>query len=66
MTWRVKTWPSEHFSNVLITFEEKKDCTILKLVQTKVPVGEKDSTEANWKNYYWNSIKRTFGFGMVL
>jgi activator of HSP90 ATPase len=66
MSWRLKTWPEKHFSNVLITFQEKKDCTVLKLVQSKVPVGERDATEANWRNYYWNSIKRTFGYGSIL
>jgi activator of HSP90 ATPase len=46
-------------------FDQKSEYTLLKLVQKKVPIGIKDLTEANWKNYYWNSIKGTFGYGAV-
>ncbi|KAJ1559769.1 hypothetical protein HK096_011147, partial [Nowakowskiella sp. JEL0078] len=64
--WRLGSWPKDHFSTVTIELEEGRESTILKLTQTGVPVGEKDITENNWKNYYWNAIKATFGFGSLL
>ncbi|KAJ3308707.1 hypothetical protein HDV04_000963 [Boothiomyces sp. JEL0838] len=66
MKWRLKQWPSEHYSHVTIEFKQGSDSTELKLVQKDVPIGEKNSTEQNWTNYYWNSLKRTFGFGSIL
>ncbi|KAI9092189.1 activator of Hsp90 ATPase [Phlyctochytrium arcticum] len=64
--WRLKSWPAGHFSTVTMTLEEGTDNVVLKIKQTEVPIGEKDITENNWKNYYWNSIKATFGFGGLL
>jgi len=66
MTWRLKSWPVGHESKVTITLQQGSDSTTLKLVQENVPIGEKSVTEQNWKNYYWNSIKRVFGFGALL
>lgn len=65
-TWRLKQWPTGHFSNVVLDIEEKDDHTELQLTQTGVPVGEFDTTRNNWERYYWNSIKQTFGFGSFL
>ena len=61
MTWRLKSWPAGHFSIVTMSFLENQDSTTIKLVQEKVPLGEKDRTEKNWYQYYWNSIKAVFG-----
>jgi activator of HSP90 ATPase len=66
MTWRLKSWPVGHESKVTISLQQGPDSTTLKLVQENVPIGEKSVTEQNWKNYYWNSIKRVFGFGALL
>ena len=66
MTWRLKSWPSDHYSQVLLEFDQGEGSTELKLTQTHVPIGEKTTTEANWTNYYWNSIKQTFGYGGLL
>ncbi|KAI8825876.1 activator of Hsp90 ATPase [Fimicolochytrium jonesii] len=60
--WRQKQWPAEHHSIVTLDLTEGRDNTVLKLTQKDVPIGEKDSTEKNWTNYYWNSIKATFGY----
>ncbi|KAJ3188415.1 hypothetical protein HDU85_005566 [Gaertneriomyces sp. JEL0708] len=64
--WRLKSWPADHFSTVTMTFEQGSDATTLKVVQDNVPIGEKDITEENWKEYYWRPIKSTFGFGGLL
>lgn len=65
-TWRYKPWPTGHFSNVEMEFEEKEDHSVLKLKQTLVPISEYDSTNANWQRYYFESIRQTFGFGSFL
>lgn len=65
-TWRYKEWPAGHYSNVLIEFEEAEGITKLKLHQTGVPSSDVERTKQNWQNYYWYSIKITFGFGSFL
>uniref|UniRef100_A0A6B2E8C1 Putative activator of 90 kDa heat shock protein atpase log 1 n=1 Tax=Phlebotomus kandelakii TaxID=1109342 RepID=A0A6B2E8C1_9DIPT len=65
-TWRLKQWPEGHFSTVLMEIEEKDDHSVLTLTQTGVPGSEEEATRNNWKRYYWDSIKQTFGFGSFL
>uniref|UniRef100_A0A1B0CUN5 Putative activator of 90 kDa heat shock protein atpase log 1 mori n=1 Tax=Lutzomyia longipalpis TaxID=7200 RepID=A0A1B0CUN5_LUTLO len=65
-TWRLKQWPEGHFSVVVMEIEEKEDHTVLTLTQTGVPAAEEEATRNNWKRYYWDSIKQTFGFGSFL
>ncbi|GAB0098127.1 activator of 90 kDa heat shock protein ATPase homolog 1 [Sergentomyia squamirostris] len=64
--WRLKQWPEGHFSTVMMEIDEKDDHTVLTLTQTGVPAAEEDATRNNWKRYYWDSIKQTFGFGSFL
>ncbi|KAJ3288450.1 hypothetical protein HK104_008168 [Borealophlyctis nickersoniae] len=64
--WRLRTWPNNHHSTVTLDLEEGSDSTILRLTQEEVPIGEKEITEGNWQNYYWNSIKGAFGYGALL
>ncbi|XP_061402891.1 activator of 90 kDa heat shock protein ATPase homolog 1 [Musca vetustissima] len=66
LRWRLKSWPSGHYSNVVIELEEMKNCTQMKLKQTGIPASEYDTMKTNWNRYYWNSIKQTFGFGVPL
>ncbi|KAI7870026.1 activator of Hsp90 ATPase [Spinellus fusiger] len=62
-TWRLKSWPEDHFSVVTMTFDQKSSCVILNVNQTGVPIGQEELTKTNWDGYYWRSIKQTFGFG---
>lgn len=64
--WRYKQWPSGHFSNVDIELEEKGDHTELRLTQTGVPAVEVNTTKQNWSRYYFEGMKRAFGFGAFL
>lgn len=53
----------------LMCFDEhprQTDHTKLKMTQTGVPEREVEATQRNWKLYYWNSIKQTFGFGSYI
>lgn len=63
MRWRFKTWPDGHYSNVTLELEQKPDGTELRLKQTEIPANNFDQTQEGWQNYYWKSIKQTFGFG---
>lgn len=65
-TWRYKEWPAGHYSQVQIALEEGEGITKLKLTQTGVPSSDLERTRQNWHNYYWQSIKMTFGFGTFL
>ncbi|XP_045449713.1 activator of 90 kDa heat shock protein ATPase homolog 1 [Melitaea cinxia] len=64
--WRYKQWPDQHFSEVTFNIEEKDDHTLVSLKQDLVPATEVDQTRENWKRYYFDSIKRAFGFGAFL
>ncbi len=64
MNWRNKRWPDEHYSLVTLEFVEKEDCTKLHLTQSGTPLAFVDNTVEGWKNFYFNSIKQVFGFGI--
>ncbi|KAJ3055014.1 hypothetical protein HK097_000093 [Rhizophlyctis rosea] len=64
--WRLKSWPAGHHSLVTIDLQQGDDSTTVHVTQKEVPIGEKDVTENNWKNYYWNSIKQAFGYGALI
>lgn len=64
--WRCKQWPAGHFSDVTIEISEKSDHTEVNLLQVGVPASEEESTRENWERYYWDAIKRTFGFGYFM
>ncbi|XP_068633917.1 activator of 90 kDa heat shock protein ATPase homolog 1 [Battus philenor] len=64
--WRYKQWPEQHFSEVTFTIDEKDDHTLVTLKQDLVPASEVEHTSENWKRYYFDSIKRAFGFGAFL
>ncbi|XP_055855659.1 activator of 90 kDa heat shock protein ATPase homolog 1 [Episyrphus balteatus] len=65
-SWRLKSWPSGHYSNVTIDLEQMRDHTQLTLKQSGIPSAEYETTETNWRRYYWHSIRQTFGFGPML
>jgi len=64
--WRLKSWPAGHHSTVTIELEQKEDMTELRLNQTEVPASELERTRQGWQRYYWDSIRRVFGYGAAL
>ncbi|GFT15718.1 activator of 90 kDa heat shock protein ATPase homolog 1 [Nephila pilipes] len=64
--WRFKTWPEGHYSDVNININQKSDCTEVNIVQIGVPKTELDNTREGWNRFYWESMKRTLGFGALL
>ncbi len=64
--WRSKAWPKEHYSEVTIDLDQKEDCTQVTITQTGIPKNDFERTEEGWKRYYFESMKRIFGFGAIL
>jgi len=59
--WRFNTWQPGHFSQVTITLAEDGGNTKLKLVQTGVPMEEKDRTEKGWRVMIFDRLKMVLG-----
>jgi len=64
--WRLKSWPGGHYSRVEIGIAQGKEDTTLTLSCADVPEKELENTKAGWRRYYFESIKRVFGFGSNL
>jgi len=59
--WRFNTWQPGHFSNVVITLSADGGNTKLKLVQTGVPVEERERTEKGWRVMIFDRLKMVLG-----
>jgi len=64
--WRLKSWPHGVFSRVEMTIKQTEDDTKITVKQTGVPVKELETTKLGWTRYYFEAMKRTFGFGATL
>lgn len=64
--WRLKSWPDGYFAHVEITIKQTNEDTKLNLKVKQVPEKEIENTKMGWKRYYFESIKRVFGFGSSL
>jgi activator of HSP90 ATPase len=64
--WRFRSWPEGHYSTVTLKFEEKEDHTNVVLQQIGIPANDYERTENGWKQFYFRSLKQTFGFGSTL
>jgi len=64
--WRLKSWPSGIVSTVTITIKQTKEDTKVSIKQKGVPSKEVDSTREGWQRYYFQAMKRSFGFGTSL
>ena len=65
-SWRLKSWPAGHFSEVTMKITQTKEDTKLSLSQKGVPVKELEHTKVGWQRYYFHAIKTSFGFGSSL
>jgi len=63
MRWRFKSWPAGHHSNVTLSLKQTSEGAEIHLEQSGVPESSTEATKSGWKNYYWRSIKMTFGYG---
>lgn len=64
--WRFKNWPKDHYSNVTFKIESKDDCVQLRLDQDNIPASEFDKVQQGFKQFYFEALRRTFGFGSTL
>jgi len=64
--WRLRSWQAGHFARVEITIKQGKEDTTLQLKCADVPLEHVETTKEGWRNYYFNAIKRVFGFGSSL
>lgn len=64
--WRLKGWPEGHYSTVSIVIDQQEDHTLVKISQAGIPMSEMEGTKENWSRYYWDAIKRTFGWGYFM
>lgn len=66
--WRLSHWPENHHSLLRIEFFQNNQdgVTVMRVNWDGVPVGQEEVTKRNWREYYVQSIKRTFGFGTIL
>lgn len=64
--WRLKSWPAGVSSHVTITIKQTKDDTKIIIKQKGVPSKEVESTKQGWHRYYFQAMKRSFGFGASL
>ncbi|XP_076612712.1 activator of 90 kDa heat shock protein ATPase homolog 1-like [Chaetodon auriga] len=62
MTWRFRTWPSEHYATVSLELQDQGDETELRMECRGVPAGKEDSTREGWTRFYFQAIKQTFGY----
>lgn len=61
--WRSKDWPSDHFSQVLMTFEahDGGNCVIT-LSHTNVPDSDLERTRSGWEQFFWQRMRGVFGW----
>jgi len=64
--WRLKSWPAGITSTVTIGIKQTKEDTVLTISQKGVPAKEVESTRQGWQRYYFESMKRAFGYGASL
>ena len=80
MKWRLRHWPAAHFSTASMAFEQTDKGAKMTLEQSGVPESDIERTKQvdfslsilfvmifkGWKEFYWNPIKFTFGFGITV
>lgn len=55
---------TDHHSRVNIELVQEPSQTKLTLLQTEVPEADLERTKQGWNRYIFESIKRTFGYGL--
>lgn len=64
--WRLLAWKAGHFAKFDITFDQGHGETKMHVDFSGIPIGEEEVVLDNFKSRYVDSIKRTFGFGILL
>jgi activator of HSP90 ATPase len=53
-------WPECHESLITFRLSEKGDKTLISFVHENVPIVISKNFVSDWKDYYWNPLKRYF------
>ncbi|GME90053.1 unnamed protein product [[Candida] boidinii] len=61
LLWKLKNWSS--FANLKINLKQNTNDTKMLIIFKNIPIGEEDIVKQNFEEYYFRSIKLTFGFG---
>ena len=60
--WRGSDWPEDHYSIATFEFKKVKEGTELTFTQEDVPDDQVKSISQGWIDYYWEPMKKTFGW----
>ncbi len=60
--WRANDWSSGIFSRVTFLLEKGRGGTQLTFIQEGVPEEQHEAIAEGWKEYYWDNMKKTFGW----
>ncbi len=66
MLWRLRDWKSGHYANLNLSLHQGSSDTKLEVFWKGIPIGQEESTQNNFEEYYVKAIKLTFGYGAVL
>ncbi|HTK82391.1 MAG TPA: SRPBCC family protein [Bacteroidota bacterium] len=60
--WKTQEWPQGYPPSVIeFTFKQKRNGTVVNMVQSLVPSIQAPNYEKGWKDYYWRPLKKYFG-----
>lgn len=65
-SWRFKEWDENHYSKLVLKFEQCPDGTKVTLIQRKVPIDDERRTREGWESVFWNRIRGMFGWNYRL
>ncbi len=60
--WRAKDWPKGHYSTAAFRLRARKGKTVLFFTQRNVPDKAYKDMKQGWKYFYWEKMKKTFGW----
>jgi activator of HSP90 ATPase len=60
--WRATDWPPGHYSTVTFSLKKVQRHTELHFAQTGVPAQFYKDTNAGWKSFYWDKMKKYFSW----
>jgi len=61
-TWKASDWPANADSKITLELMKDKKGTKLIFTQIHIPDDQYISIKQGWTDYYWNAMKKTFGW----
>jgi len=60
--WKGSDWPEGHYSIATFKMKKVKEGTELRFTQEDVPNDKYDGINQGWIDFYWEPMKKTFGW----